>query len=162
MSGNVESLTMRKCTRCLKKYPVDDWGTKSNGDYYLYCNACRVENRDDYRRKALVPEFRERCKEQHRENYAAAKEERTKCLEKVNDDSPVNEESDDDEIFRCRTANSGMRTNARGLVDPAHPWVCRSLKNEVVCSGCGKTFRSTTNVNVHVKNNRCKGAKSEV
>ena len=69
MSGNVESLTMRKCTRCLKKYPVDDWGTKPNGDYYQYCNVCRVENRDDYRRKALVPEFRERCKEQHRENY---------------------------------------------------------------------------------------------
>jgi hypothetical protein len=53
-------------------------------------------------------------------------------------------------MFRCRTANSGMRTNARGLVDPAHPWVCRELKNDAACSGCGHTFRSKTNVRVHV------------
>ena len=43
MSGNVESL--RKCTRCVQKFPVDDWGRKPNGSYYQYCNTCRVENR---------------------------------------------------------------------------------------------------------------------
>ena len=43
MSDNVESL--RTCTRCVQKLPVEDWGKKPNGDYYQYCNACRVDNR---------------------------------------------------------------------------------------------------------------------
>ena len=43
MSDNVESL--RTCTRCVQKFPVEDWGMKPNGDYYQYCNACRVDNR---------------------------------------------------------------------------------------------------------------------
>ena len=158
MSDNVESL--RKCTRCCEKFPLEDWGKKPNGDYYQYCNACRVDNRAIWHKKPQ--ESKDTCKNNRKLKYAAAKEDRTKCLEKANDNSSAYEESDDDEIFRCRTANSGMKTNARGLVDPKHPWVCREIKNEAVCSGCGNTFRSKTNVRVHVEKNRCKGMKPEV
>ena len=49
MSDNVESL--RKCTRCNEKFPVEDWGMKPNGDYYQYCNACRVDNRAIWHKK---------------------------------------------------------------------------------------------------------------
>ena len=49
MSDNVESL--RKCTRCNEKFPVEDWGVKPNGAYYQYCNACRVENRAIWHKK---------------------------------------------------------------------------------------------------------------
>ena len=69
MSGNVESLKMRKCTLCLKKYPEEGWKVKANGEMYRTCECCRIRERDEYRRKALVPEFRERCREQHKENY---------------------------------------------------------------------------------------------
>ena len=49
MSDNVE--TLRKCTRCVQKFPVEDWGKKPNGDYYQYCNACRVDNRAIWHKK---------------------------------------------------------------------------------------------------------------
>ena len=49
MSENVESL--RKCTRCVQEFPVVDWGRKPNGDYFQYCNACRIDNRAIWHKK---------------------------------------------------------------------------------------------------------------
>ena len=50
MSENVESL--RKCTRCVQEFPVVDWGRKPNGDYYQYCNPCRIDNRASWHAKS--------------------------------------------------------------------------------------------------------------
>ena len=50
MSDNVESL--RKCTRCENKKTVEDWGKKPNGDYFQYCNACRIDNRANWHAKS--------------------------------------------------------------------------------------------------------------
>ena len=69
MSDNVESLKMRRCTLCLKKYPEEGWKVKANGEMYRTCECCRIRERDEYRRKALAPEFIERRKELQKENY---------------------------------------------------------------------------------------------
>ena len=69
MSDNVESLKMRKCTLCLKKYPEEGWKVKANGEMYRTCECCRIRERDEYRRKALAPEFRERRKELQKNIY---------------------------------------------------------------------------------------------
>ena len=80
MSDDVE--TLRKCTRCVQKFPIEDWGKKPNGDYFQYCNACRVDNRAIWHKKPKEikdsaaqntkekllydPEYRKNRIEQHR------------------------------------------------------------------------------------------------
>ena len=69
MSDDAESLKMKKCTLCSQQYPEEGWKVKANGEMYRTCEHCRIRERDAYRKKALAPEFRERRKEQHKENY---------------------------------------------------------------------------------------------
>ena len=81
MSDNVESLKMRKCTLCLKKYPVDDWGTKPNGDYYQYCNVCRVENRAEWHMKSQ--DIKDTAAQNAKEKMLYDSEYRTKRIEQT-------------------------------------------------------------------------------
>jgi hypothetical protein len=66
MSENVESL--RKCTRCCEKLPVEGWGVKPNGELYQYCNACRIDNRAVWHKKPQ--ESKRSCLENSKEKYA--------------------------------------------------------------------------------------------
>ena len=81
MSDNVESLKMRKCTRCLQKYPVDDWGMKPNGDYYQYCNVCRVENRAEWHMKSQ--DIKDTAAQNAKEKMLYDSEYRTKRIEQT-------------------------------------------------------------------------------
>ena len=69
MSDNVEILKMIKCTLCFEKYPEEGWKSKANGELYRTCEHCRIRERDQYRKKALAPEFIERRKELQKEYY---------------------------------------------------------------------------------------------
>ena len=79
MSENDESL--RTCTGCFKKLPVVDWGRKPNGDYYRYCNACRVENRANWHAKSQ--ECKNRAAYNAKDKMLYDSEYRTKRIEQT-------------------------------------------------------------------------------